>query len=301
MSARPLLLLGANGQLGRELRRALPALGPVVAVGRAALDLRDGDAVREMVRAAAPGAIVNAAAYTAVDRAESERDAAWAVNATAPAVLAEEARRVDAALVHYSTDYVFDGTASRPYAEDAPTGPRNVYGASKLAGEEAVRGAWGRSLVLRTAWVYAAAGRSFVDTMVRLADEGREVVRVVDDQRGAPTPAGWLADATVTVLRAALAHEAGWGTYHLAAAGETTWHDVAAAIFADRARRGLPAPALERISTAEFGAPAARPAYSVLDTTRARGAFGVEPPHWADALAAVLDARPGPALRPALR
>ena len=293
MSGRPVLLLGADGQLGRELRRTLPSVGPVVAVGRASLDLGDVDAIRRTVREAKPHAIVNAAAHTAVDRAESEPELAWAVNATAPDALAEAAEGSGAALLHFSTDYVFDGTATSPYAEDAPTGPRSVYGASKLAGEEAVRGRCRRALVVRTSWLYSPGERNFLDTMLRLAAQGRPAVRVVDDQRGAPTPAGFLAAAATAMLRRSLDRGAPWGTYHLAAAGETTWHGFAEAIFRGAARRGLSVPSLERISTAEYAAPAARPAYSVLDCSLARRRFELAIPDWADALEGVLDARLG--------
>ncbi|MGZ8375700.1 MAG: dTDP-4-dehydrorhamnose reductase [Gemmatirosa sp.] len=287
------LLLGATGQVGTELRRALAPLGRLVLPARADAELTDPDALRRLVRDTRPDAIVNAAAHTAVDRAEAERDLAFAINATAPGVLAEEAARIDAAIVHYSTDYVFDGAADRPYGEDATATPLNVYGASKLAGEQAVLGSGARALVLRTSWIYGAHGRNFLATMLRIAEAGdRPVVRVVDDQRGTPTASAFVADATATMLTGAPEREA-WGLYHVTAGGSATWRDFASAIFAGAARRGLHVPAVERIGTAEFGAPARRPAYSVLDTSRARQVFGIAAAPWESQLEAVLDARIG--------
>ncbi len=287
------LLLGASGQVGTELRRALAPVGPLVTPSRADADLADPDALRRIVRATRPAVIVNAAAHTAVDQAEREPERAFAINGTAPGVLAEEARRLDAALVHYSTDYVFDGTARRPYDEEAPTAPLNVYGSSKRAGEEAVSGSGARALVLRTSWVYGPHGRNFVATMLRIADAGAPaVVRVVDDQRGAPTSSVFVADATAALLGRAAAQGA-WGLYHVAAGGEVTWREFAEAIFAGAARRGRRVPEVAALSTTEFGAPARRPAYSVLDTTRVARVFGVEAESWRSQLETVLDARIG--------
>ncbi|MEW5864655.1 MAG: dTDP-4-dehydrorhamnose reductase [Pseudomonadota bacterium] len=267
-----ILLTGAGGQLGRELARRLPALGELVATDRAALDLSDPDAIRRTVRAARPQVIVNAAAYTAVDRAEAEPEAAHAVNATAPAVLAEEARRLGALLVHYSTDYVFDGEKRAPYVEDDPPNPLNVYGRTKLAGEQALRASGARHLILRTSWVYAPHGRNFLLAIARRARAG-EPLRVVDDQTGVPTSAAFLAEASVRILAAA---ERAEGLYHLAPAGSTTWCGFARAIVA---RLGLEV-AVTPISTAEYPAAARRPAYSVLDSSRARAAFDLPAMDW---------------------
>lgn len=292
------LLLGGSGQVGTELRRALAPLGPIVAPTRAELDLADDAALRRVVRDVGAPVIVNAAAYTAVDRAEREPALARAINAGAPAILAAEAARAGAALVHYSTDYVFDGEAETPYDEDAATGPRSVYGATKLAGERAVLASGARSLVLRTGWVYGAHGRNFLTTMLRLAESGDcAVVRVVGDQRGTPTTSAFVADATATMLARAESLGA-WGLYHVAASGATTWCDFAAAIFAGAARRGRCVPEVARITTAEFDAPAPRPRYSVLDTARAARTFGLAAEPWPTQLERVLDARLGPAPSP---
>ena len=293
------LLLGGSGQVGTELRRALAPRGAIVAPTHAELDLTDVDALRRMVRALAPRAIVNAAAYTAVDQAEREPALAQAINADAPGALAAEAARLDVPFVHYSTDYVFDGRSEVPYVEDAPTAPLNVYGATKLAGERAVLGSGARALVLRTSWVYGAHGRNFLATMLRLAERaGDAPVRVVGDQRGAPTASGFLADATARMLAGAEAG-GGWGLYHVAARGVTTWCDFARAIFAGAAQRGGRVPEVERITTAEHGSPTRRPAYSVLDTTRAERTFGVVAEPWLAQLERVLDARLGaPSLVP---
>ena len=295
MSGGPILVTGAAGQVGFELVRALAPVGPVLATTRATLDLADLDAVRAVVRAAAPAAIVNAAAYTAVDRAESEPEAARRLNAVLPGVVAEEAARLGVPLVHYSTDYVFDGAEPAPRPVDAPTGPLNVYGRTKLAGEEAVRAVGGRWLVLRTSWVYGARGANFLATMLRLAAE-RDVVRVVDDQHGAPTSSRFLADATARLLGAALRGDpaAPWGVHHLAAGGATSWHGFARAIFDGLAERGGRVPRLEAIATADFPTPARRPRHSVLDTSSVRAASGLHVPDWRVLLALVLDERLGP-------
>lgn len=287
-----LLLLGGNGQVGRELRRALPGLGEVVVATRAgaegalAADFDVPDSVGELVRRIAPDVVVNAAAYTAVDRAESEPDAAFRVNALAPAAIAQACAATGALLLHYSTDYVFDGSASRPYREDDATAPLGVYGASKLAGEEAVRASGARHAILRTAWVYAAHGKNFLHTMLRLAHE-RDELRVVGDQIGAPTPAGWIADASARIIAQGLPAS---GTWHLVAAGETSWHGFAEAIMDEALAAGLLArgPRVLPITTADYPTPARRPAYSVLDTNRLRKDFGVTAPDWRDGLHAVI-------------
>ena len=288
-----LLLLGGTGQVGHELRRVLPALGDVVVGTR---DGADADVVADfdvpealagLVHRIAPDVVVNAAAYTAVDRAESEPAAAFRVNAEAPAALARGCAGIGALLVHYSTDYVFDGSGMRPYHEGDATAPLGVYGASKLAGEEAIRASGARHAILRTAWVYAAHGRNFLHTMLRLARE-REELRVVADQIGAPTPARWIAEATGQLLRHGLAES---GTWHLVAAGETSWHGFAEAIMDEALAAGL----LERrprvlpIATADYPTPARRPACSVLDTAKLREDFDITPPDWRDGLRAVLE------------
>ncbi|MGY0505557.1 dTDP-4-dehydrorhamnose reductase [Luteimonas sp. e5] len=292
------LLLGANGQVGRECRRALPAQGFDVACASRDGRLDDGAACEEadlaqpgmaaaLVERMRPQAVINAAAYTAVDRAETERDLAMRVNGEAVAEIAAACREQDIPLLHYSTDYVFDGQAQQPYAPDAPTAPLGVYGASKLAGEQAIRASGARHVILRTAWVYAAHGHNFLRTMLRLAGE-RDELRVVADQRGTPTPAALIADVTAHVLGTGVSRS---GTWHLTAGGETTWHGFAQAIMEQACERGMLArkPLVMPITSAEFPTPARRPAYSVLDTTRLCRDWGVELPHWQVALGAVLD------------
>jgi dTDP-4-dehydrorhamnose reductase len=291
-----ILLLGANGQVGTELRRSLATLGEVVAAtrdGRLANgggcevgDLDEPRSLGALVERIAPDVVVNAAAYTAVDRAESERDAAFRANAKAPAALADACAARDALLLHYSTDYVFDGRGTRPYREDDPTDPLGVYGASKLAGEEAVRASGCRHAILRTAWVYAAHGHNFLRTMLRLGRE-RDSLRVVADQVGTPTPAWLIADVTAQLLSRP---DADSGTWHVTATGQTSWHGFAEAIIKGAVERGLlpSAPRVDPIATAEYPTPAQRPGYSVLDTTRLRAQLGIELPEWEDALGRVL-------------
>ena len=290
-----LLLLGGNGQVGRELRRSLLPLGELVVATR---DGGDADAVADfdapaslavLIERTAPEVVVNAAAYTAVDKAETDAAAAFRINAEAPAAIAQACVDTDALLVHYSTDYVFDGNATRPYREDDATAPLGVYGASKLAGEQAIRASGARHAILRTAWVYAAHGRNFLLTMLRLANE-RDELRVVADQIGAPTPAAWIADATAEIVRRGVVAS---GTWHLVADGETSWHGFAEAIVDDAHALGLIArkPRVVAIPTADYPTPARRPAYSVLDTTRLQRDFGVAPPDWRDGLRRTLAAR----------
>ena len=277
-----ILLAGRNGQVGRELLKTLAPLGEILAPGRAELDLRDAVRLREAVRAANADVIVNAAAYTAVDQAESERDAAFAVNALAPGILAEEAKKSGALLVHYSTDYVFDGEKPAPYVEEDQPNPLNVYGASKLAGERAIAASGCRHLILRTSWVYGPRGSNFMLTMLRLARERAEL-RVVDDQVGAPTSSLAIARATAQVLRPG-AH----GTYHMSAAGHTSWCGFARAIL----RRAGSATPVAAIRTADYPTPARRPRNSRLDCARLRADFGLALAPWEEQLAEVTLAAP---------
>ena len=302
-----ILLLGRDGQLGWELQRALAPLGELIALGHGGDDVPCGDLARPEVLAATvrnlrPDVIVNAAAYTAVDRAESEPDLAALVNATAPGVLAREAAALDAWLVHYSTDYVFDGTGDQPRDEAAPTGPLSVYGRSKLDGETLIRASGCRHLILRASWVYAARGGNFMRTMLRLAAE-RERLSVIGDQVGAPTGAELIADVTAHALRAARTQPALGGLYHLAAGGETSWHDYARFIIEKARAHGhpvkVPAQAIEAIPTSAFPTPARRPLNSRLATGRLQAAFGLALPHWQRgverALAEILVSRCAPA------
>ena len=302
---RRILLLGRHGQLGFELERTLSTLGEVIAWGRGECDLADAAALAAGIEAERPDLIVNAAAYTAVDAAEDDEAAAIAVNATAPAALAAAARRLGIALVHFSTDYVFDGApatsadGTRPdYDETHPPAPQGAYGRSKLAGEEAIRSSGCAHFIFRTAWVYANRGRNFLNTMERLAAE-RDTLRIVDDQIGCPTWARSLADATAQILAA------GWaqggveavartgGPYHLACAGAASWFQFASAIFSQRAAEGRPVPRLEAITTREYPTRAKRPAWSVLDCQKASATFGVRLPEWRTALALCLAERAG--------
>ena len=291
-----ILLLGANGQLGSELRRSLAPLGEIVAATRSgrvddteceAADFADPQSLQPLVERVAPDIVVNAAAHTAVDRAEQERDLAFAINAEAPEVLARACAARDARLVHYSTDYVFDGRGTRPYREDDPTSPLGVYGHSKRAGELAVLGGSARHLLFRTAWVYAAHSHNFLRTMLRVGAE-RDELRVVADQVGTPTPAALIADVTARALQGDPQRS---GVWHLTPTGQTSWHGFAEAIFEGAVARGLLArrPKVEAITTADFPTPATRPAYSVLDCTALQRDFGIHLPDWREGLAQTLD------------
>lgn len=282
-----ILLLGKNGQVGWELQRSLAPLGELVAVGRdeAGLcgDLANLDGLAATVRQLAPDVIVNAAAYTAVDRAENEVELCHTVNALAPGVLAAEAARSGALLVHYSTDYVFDGSGQAPWREDAATGPLSVYGKTKLAGEQAIAAAACRHLIFRTSWVYAARGGNFARTMLRLAGE-RERLSVVDDQIGAPTGADLIADVTAHALRSLQYQAAPGGIYHLAAAGQTSWHGYASFVIALARETGVPlrvaADAIDAVGSAAFPAPAPRPKNSRLALQKIEQAFELTMPPW---------------------
>lgn len=289
-----ILLTGKNGQLGFELQRALAPLGEVVAVGQADCDMADGDALRALVRRHAPDVIVNPAAYTAVDRAESDEAAAQAVNAAAPRILGEEAARLGALVVHYSTDYVFDGAKDGAYAEDDATAPQSVYGRTKFEGELALAHANPRHLILRTSWVVGAHGGNFAKTMLRLAAE-REHLNVVADQHGAPTSAALLADLTALLVdryRREGAAAFPYGTYHVAAAGDTTWHAYARFVIAEAHAAGKPLKAtpdtVDALRTDQYPTPARRPANSRLDTRRFRATFGLHLPDWRDGVRHVL-------------
>ena len=283
-----ILLLGKNGQVGWELQRALGALGEVVALdfdspGPLTADFSNPESLAATVRAVSPQIIVNAAAHTAVDKAESEPEVARALNATSPAVLAREAAASGAWLMHYSTDYVFDGSGSTPWAEDSPTGPLSVYGATKLEGEQAIRASGCRHLIFRTSWVYAARGGNFAKTMLKLAKE-RDRLTVIDDQIGSPTGADLLADLTGHALRAALVRPDLAGTYHAVASGETSWHGYARHVieFARAAgQKVLVAPdAVVAVPTSAFPTPAKRPGNSRMNTDKLRERFGLALPSW---------------------
>jgi len=289
-TATRILVIGAQGQIARELERAaLPSGFVLRTAGRPALDIAHRDAVMEAVARERPALVVNAAAYTAVDRAEAEPEAAHAINADGPGWLAEATAAQGVPLVHISTDYVFDGSKDGAYVEDDPVCPLGVYGTSKEAGERAVRAANPRHVILRTAWVYSPFGHNFVKTMLRLGAE-RDELRVVADQRGCPTSAGEMARGIVAIARQILLdrREDAWGTYHLAGSGETTWHGLAEAVF-DLAAPALGRrPAVHAIATADYPTPARRPANSVLDCAKAERTFGVRLRPWRDALADVV-------------
>ncbi len=288
-----ILIVGNAGQLGRELERLFATVGPIVAVDRESVDLADPDQTRDLVRRTAPDVILNAAAYTAVDRAESEMALAHAINALAPRVLAEEAAERNALLVHYSTDYVFDGSKQEPWTEDDSPAPLSVYGASKLAGEQAVQNSSARHLIFRTSWVYGPHGNNFLLTMLRLARE-RDRLSIVDDQVGAPTTSIELARATHAIVTGVLAGRFGepqnWsGLYHMTCAGSVSWFGFAQAIFARASERlGVKAPGLTPIATKDYPTPATRPRNSVLSNAKLHARFGLELPAWQSALDEVI-------------
>lgn len=293
-----ILITGPDGQVGWECRRSLQALGELRCVGRAQCDLARPDSIRAVIRDAAPDLIVNAAAYTAVDRAEAEADLAQAVNATAPAVLAEEAKQLGASVIHLSTDYVFDGSKATAYSEDDRCVPLSVYGRTKLQGEQAILASGAPTVVLRTSWVYAMRGHNFLRTMLRLARE-REELRVVDDQFGAPTWARSLAEAIAAIVAragtdreqvAASFVERG-GVYHMTSGGRTTWYRFAERIFAAAPDDERKLKRLTAITTAQYPTPAQRPANSVLDCSRLAHDWRIVLPTWEDALALALSDR----------
>jgi dTDP-4-dehydrorhamnose reductase len=289
-----ILLTGKNGQLGFELQRALAPLGDVHAVGSQDCDLADADALRALVRRVAPDVIVNPAAYTAVDKAESDEATARAVNAVAPAILGEEGARLGALVLHYSTDYVFDGTKAGAYTETDSPAPQSVYGRTKLEGEQGLAAANPRHLILRTSWVVGAHGGNFAKTMLRLAGE-REKLTVVADQFGAPTPAALLADLSAHLVREhARAGDAAfpYGTYHVAASGETSWHGYAQFVIGEALAAGkvlkATVDAVAPLTTEQYPTPAKRPLNSRLDTSRFRTTFDLRLPPWQEGVRHVL-------------
>jgi len=294
--ATTILVTGCNGQVGFELQRSLAPLGRVIALDRAGCDLARPEQIRQVVRELRPDVIVNPAAYTAVDKAESDAETAFAINGTAVGVLAEEAKALGSLLVHYSTDYVFDGRKDGAYVETDPVDPQSVYGKSKLAGEQAVAASGAAALVLRTCWVAGAHGGNFAKTMLKLGSE-RDSLRVIADQFGAPTTASLIADVTAQIVarhwlfgeRAAFPA----GIYHLAAAGETTWHGYAMEVLGYAASKGLalrvnPA-AIEAIPATAYPLPAPRPSNSRLDSGKLRDTFGIHLPDWRQGVHYLLD------------
>jgi dTDP-4-dehydrorhamnose reductase len=286
--ARPILVTGGTGQLASALASAPGTLR----VGRPVFDFGHPDTIAETIRAAAPRLVVNAAAYTAVDAAETNADAAYQANCDGPGILARLCAAADIPLIHISTDYVFDGTKSTPYQESDPVGPQGVYGASKLAGEQAVFGAGGKPIILRTAWVYAPTGKNFVRTMLTVG-KTRDRLTVVGDQFGCPTAASDLAAAILAII--ARIDRTGWnpayaGIFHAAGAGETTWHGLATATFQEAARHGAKTPDVVPVATCDWPTPAKRPANSRLDCARLNTVFGVTMPHWRDSLTRTVDA-----------
>ena len=288
-----ILLTGKNGQVGWELQRTLATLGEVVAVDRQGMDLANPDSIRSAIRATRPDLIVNAAAYTAVDKAESEPDLAMAINGIAPGIMAEEAKRLGATMIHYSTDYVFDGTKASLYAEEDAPNPLNIYGKTKLAGEQAIQAAGIPHLIFRTSWVYGLRGKNFLLTILRLAQE-RDELKIVDDQVGAPTWSRLIAEATAQTLaqiRMPIAHHPlriaeVSGLYHLTSAGRTSWHGFARAILDHSTlARIKPLARLTPIPGADYPLPAPRPSNSGLNNKKMQQVFGLALPEWDAALA----------------
>jgi dTDP-4-dehydrorhamnose reductase len=298
-----IVIVGRNGQLAWEANQRFQGLGQIVCVGRPELDLLDLNGVREEIRRIKPAVIVNAAAYTAVDQAESEPEAAMKINSEAPAAMAEEAKHLGALFITYSTDYVFDGKSAEGYRESDPTAPLNVYGASKLSGERAVEAVGGSYLVFRTSWVYGARGKNFLKTILKLAAEKSEL-RIVDDQVGAPTWSRDLADATKTIIEQLLTKSQSEnipigealrdhrGIYHMTAAGKVSWYGFATAIVEEMQRRGLSQGSLAKIMpipSSEYPTPAVRPQNSRLCNDKLQNAFGVRLPQWRQSMEAVMN------------
>jgi dTDP-4-dehydrorhamnose reductase len=277
------LINGQHGQVSRELSRRLHNVDELIVMGRDQLDLAKPDLIRETVRGIRPDLIINAAGYTGVDQAEREPEAAFALNAVAPGILAEEALALDVPLIHYSTDYVFDGSKPEPYNEEDIPNPLGIYGKSKLAGERAIAAVDGKYVILRTSWVYSTHGHNFLLTMQRLLQE-RSELRIVDDQIGAPTWAGSVANSTLAIIEEWQRGNEKWGTYHLTAQGQVSWFGFAQAIRDALQRQGKPAATLLPISSAEYPAKAARPLNSRLDCSKLENDWCVSQPHWQESL-----------------
>jgi dTDP-4-dehydrorhamnose reductase len=293
LSLPKILLIGKVGQVGWELRRALAPLGELASVDYPEIDLTDTDSIRQWVRETCPKVIINAAAYTAVDKAESEEDRCQRINGIAPGIMAEEAKRLNALLVHYSTDYVYDGAKTQPYVEEDPPNPLGAYGRSKLAGDHAIKHVGVDHLIFRLCWVYGARGQNFMLTIMRLARE-REKLRVVRDQVGCPTWSRMIAESTALALKHRFSipdKDAGVlnGTYHLAASGQTSWHGFAEAIVSHMPEPERKCKVVEAIATSEYALPAKRPAYSVLCCEKLKRAFGLQLPSWDESLQRVLE------------
>jgi dTDP-4-dehydrorhamnose reductase len=285
---KPILVFGATGQVGREvMRRSDKFARPLIGVTRADVDIRDGATVSAAIARLSPALVINAAAYTAVDKAETEQEIAFSVNRDAPTHLAKACFAQSIPLLHLSTDYVFDGDKPGPYSESDPVSPLGTYGASKLAGEVAVREHLPHHVILRTAWVFAAHGTNFVRTILRLSAE-RPALRIVADQHGGPTSAAAIAEALLAIARHIDAGRMAWGTFHFCGAPATTWCDFAKAILREAAKHGHRAVPIEAITTADYPTPAARPANSVLSCARIKEAFGIEQPDWRQDLALVV-------------
>ncbi|PKH12447.1 dTDP-4-dehydrorhamnose reductase [Pseudomonas sp. 43NM1] len=287
-----ILINGQHGQVSQELQRHLSHLGELVVLGREQLDLAQPEQIRQQVQRIRPDLIINAAAHTAVDQAESEPQLAFAINASAPGILAEQALELGVPLIHYSTDYVFDGSKPAPYTEDDAPNPLGVYGKSKLAGEQAISAVQGQHLILRTSWVYSTHGRNFLLTMQRLLQEKPEM-RIVADQIGAPTWAGTIARSTLALIERWQSGNAGaWGTYHLTAQGETSWFGFAQAIGEALREQGKPCANLLPIPSSDYPTPAARPLNSRLDCSRLQREWGVSQADWQTALRECLAEQP---------
>lgn len=295
MNRKQILVTGKHGQVGWELCRTLSTIGNVVAIDQSDADFTQPSELERLVRTVKPDIIVNAAAYTAVDRAESEPELAMAINGTAPRILARQAQRLGALFVHYSTDYIFDGTAATPYTEESAPNPKNVYGQTKLAGEHAVQEEVEAHFIFRTSWVYGSRGKNFLLTMLRLALE-RDQLSVVADQIGAPTWSRTLAEATGQVIAQTLLTPGRWGTYNLTNSGATSWHAFAEEIFRQRVAQcaamhhaPFPLPTVSAIATAQYPTPASRPLNSRLSCEKFYKTFGLCPPPWEKALALCLE------------
>ena len=286
-----ILLIGKNGQVGYELERSLACLGKVIATERTELNLADKASIQSYITSTSPNLIVNAAAYTAVDKAETEKELAYQINATAPKVMAEQAAKLGIPFIHYSTDYVYNGTGDRPWLESDDTDPVNYYGETKRAGEEAIEQSGCDYLIFRTSWVYDSRGHNFLKTMLRLT-ETRDELSIIDDQIGAPTFSRHIADATASVISQSLLNKSFWtthsGIYHLVGEGETSWYGFAKAIFELSVLSGGKQPILTPIPTTEYRTPAKRPTNSRLNTSKLKQHFNIQLPHWKQSLALVL-------------